>query len=79
MTDLNSQLYGAGWLYENKMHPVEDKEREYYDEMFGRGTADPDVYGYPDEPAYPTDSVIVCKECNLVERKDDIDLTDAPF
>lgn len=28
---------------------MSSQEQEYYDDLFGRGPGDPDVYGYPGE------------------------------
>ncbi len=34
----------TGWIYADTAHPVDDKEREYNEQMFGRGVGDPDGY-----------------------------------
>lgn len=30
-------------------------EQDFYEDLFGRGDGDPDVYGYPDQEAEETD------------------------
>lgn len=39
MADLEHPPYDGDW------------EREFYEDLFGRGPGDPDVYGYPGEEA----------------------------